>query len=222
LALVVLPVPFLRSLGYAGILIPLVSVVVATTLLPALLATIGPRLDWPHRRGAPSAHPSGAWAAWARGVVRHRVLAAFFALVVLGGLLGVASGIRVGSALPGSLSTSGPAEAGLVTMEHDGFPDGMLNPVEVLVPSGESATSVARRLGGLPGAYTAVAPGGHSWERSGTALVDLLPVTATTAPGNTALLGSIRSTLGEMAPQAKVTGDGFIEIDVLRALYGRS
>ena len=108
LALVVLPIPFLRSLGYAGILIPLVSVVVATTLLPALLATIGPRLDWPHRRSAPSAHPSGAWAAWARGVVRHRVLAAFLALLVLGGLLGVASGIRVGSALPGSLSTSGP------------------------------------------------------------------------------------------------------------------
>ncbi len=222
LALVVLPIPFLRSLGYAGILIPLVSVVVATTLLPALLATIGPRLDWPHRRSAPSAHPSGAWAAWARGVVRHRVLAAFLALLVLGGLLGVASGIRVGSALPGSLSTSGPAAAGLATLEHDGFPAGMLNPVEVLVPSGESATSVARQLGGLPGAYTAVAPTGHGWERSGTALVDLVPVTVTTAPGNTALLDSVRSRLGAVAPRALVTGGGFIEIDILHALYGRS
>jgi putative drug exporter of the RND superfamily len=41
LALVVLPIPFLQSLGYAGILIPLVSVVVAVTLLPALLAMVG-------------------------------------------------------------------------------------------------------------------------------------------------------------------------------------
>ena len=222
LSLVVLPIPFLRSLGYAGILIPLVSVVVATTMLPALLATIGPRLDWPHRRGAPSAHPSGAWAAWARGVVRHRVLAALLALVILGGLLGVASGIRVGSALPGSLSTSGQAESGLTTLEHDGFPVGMLNPVEILVPSGESATSVAHKLGDLAGTYTAVAPGGPAWDRSGTALVDLVPVTATTVPGNTPLLDTIRTRLGEIAPRAQATGSGFVEIDILHALYGRS
>jgi RND superfamily putative drug exporter len=222
LALVVLPIPFLRSLGYAGILIPLVSVVVATTMLPALLATIGPRLEWPHRRGAPSAHPSGAWAAWARGVVRHRVLAAVLAFVVLGGLLGVASGMRVGAALPGALSTSGRAEAGFVTLEHDGFPAGMLNPVEILVPSGESASSVAHKLGELAGTYTAVAPGGQIWERSGTALVDLVPVTATTAPGNTPLLDAIRSRLAAIAPRAQATGSGFVEIDILHALYGRS
>ena len=47
LALIILPVPFLRSIGIAGMLIPLVSVVVAVTLLPVVLATIGPRLDWP-------------------------------------------------------------------------------------------------------------------------------------------------------------------------------
>src|SRR6201991_2830076 len=45
LALVALPVPFLRSTGIAGMLIPLVSVAVATTLLPVVLAAIGPRLD---------------------------------------------------------------------------------------------------------------------------------------------------------------------------------
>jgi RND superfamily putative drug exporter len=50
LSLIALPVPFLRSLGYAGILIPFVSVVVALTVLPALLSTIGPRLERPHRR----------------------------------------------------------------------------------------------------------------------------------------------------------------------------
>jgi RND superfamily putative drug exporter len=222
LALVVLPIPFLRSLGYAGILIPLVSVLVAATMLPALLATIGPRLDWPHRRGAPSAHPSGGWAAWARGVVRHRALAAVFALVVLGGLLGVASGIRVGAALPGSLSTAGAAATGFTTLEHDGFPAGMLNPVEILVPSGESANSVAHELGELAGTYTAVAPGGPAWERSGTALVDLVPETATTAPGNTSLLDAIRTRLGAIAPRAQATGSGFVEIDILHALYGRS
>ena len=50
LALIALPLPFLRSMGYGGMLIPLVSTLVAITLLPVVLATIGPRLDWPHRR----------------------------------------------------------------------------------------------------------------------------------------------------------------------------
>src|SRR5205814_8831440 len=34
LALVALPLPFLRSVGYGGMLIPLISVLVAMTLLP--------------------------------------------------------------------------------------------------------------------------------------------------------------------------------------------
>ena len=53
LALVALPLPFLRSVGYGGMLIPLVSTLVAITLLPVVLAKIGPaaRLAAPaHRR----------------------------------------------------------------------------------------------------------------------------------------------------------------------------
>ncbi|MGH2411786.1 MAG: MMPL family transporter, partial [Chloroflexota bacterium] len=45
LALIVLPVPFLRSMGYGGMLIPLVTGAVALTLLPVILATVGPRMD---------------------------------------------------------------------------------------------------------------------------------------------------------------------------------
>jgi len=73
-ALVALPVPFLRSLGYGGILIPLVSSGVSLTLLPMLLATIGPRADWPRGprsdRGAgfgrdgPSLSSGIAWRRW--------------------------------------------------------------------------------------------------------------------------------------------------------------
>ena len=49
--------PFLRSMGYGGLLIPLFSVLVAITLLPVLLATVGPRLDRPRLgvRGPPDA-----------------------------------------------------------------------------------------------------------------------------------------------------------------------
>jgi RND superfamily putative drug exporter len=37
------PVPFLRSLGFAGVVVPIVAVASALTLQPALLAVIGPR-----------------------------------------------------------------------------------------------------------------------------------------------------------------------------------
>ena len=41
LALVALPLPFLRSVGYGGMLIPLISVIVALTLLPVVLTKLG-------------------------------------------------------------------------------------------------------------------------------------------------------------------------------------
>ena len=44
LALVIVPVPFLQSIGYGGMLIPLVSVAVTLTMLPAILAESGRRL----------------------------------------------------------------------------------------------------------------------------------------------------------------------------------
>ena len=81
LALIALPLPFLRSMGYGGMLIPLVSTLVAITLLPVVLATVGPRLDWPHRRTDDKA--SRAWTRWAAAVSRRRWLAAGAGMLVI-------------------------------------------------------------------------------------------------------------------------------------------
>ena len=72
LALVVMPLDFLRNIGTAGFLIPLVSVGVAITLLPVLLATVGPAWIGPghERKRSRAAHGargrswSSATAAW--------------------------------------------------------------------------------------------------------------------------------------------------------------
>ena len=45
LSMVILPLPFIRSIGIGGMLIPAVSVLAAITLLPALLATLGTRIN---------------------------------------------------------------------------------------------------------------------------------------------------------------------------------
>ena len=52
LSMIVLPVQMLRSVGYGGVLVPLISIAVAMTLLPVILEYIGKRMDWPRRDGA--------------------------------------------------------------------------------------------------------------------------------------------------------------------------
>src|SRR6185436_5902849 len=104
LALVVVPVPFLRSMGFGGMFIPLVSVAVVLTLLPALLSSIGPRVDWPKIRHEGRA--SRAWTAWAAGIVRHRVIAATVALVILGLLIAPVFSIKIGQSNVASLASS--------------------------------------------------------------------------------------------------------------------
>ena len=78
LALIVLPLPFLRSMGYGGMLIPLVATAVAITLLPVILATIGPRMD--RRRIKRRDRSQRFWQSWSEGVVRHRWAAVFASL----------------------------------------------------------------------------------------------------------------------------------------------
>ena len=69
LALIALPLPFLRSMGYGGMLIPLVSTLVAITLLPVdpREGRAAARLAAPaHRRqGEPRLDPLGR--SWSRG-----------------------------------------------------------------------------------------------------------------------------------------------------------
>src|SRR6185295_15073292 len=68
LSMVLLPLPFIRSIGIGGMLIPAVSVLAAITLLPALLATLGTRINSVRllpKRLVDSGHPEdGPWGRW--------------------------------------------------------------------------------------------------------------------------------------------------------------
>ena len=95
LALIALPLPFLRSMGYGGMLIPLVSTLAAITLLPVVLAKVGARLDWPHRRTDDKA--SRAWTRWAEAVSRRRWLAAGAGMAVILALVVAATDLQLGT-----------------------------------------------------------------------------------------------------------------------------
>ena len=64
----------LRSVGIAGAIVVLLAASSALTLLPALLAIVGPRIDaLAIRRVVPRDDPDGPWARLARRVMRHPV-----------------------------------------------------------------------------------------------------------------------------------------------------
>src|SRR5438132_1338449 len=89
--LVILPLPFIRSIGLGGMLIPAVSVVAAITLLPALLATLGTRINSVRllpKRFVDSGHPEdGWWGRWASLVMRRPVPVAAIGLAIVGALV---------------------------------------------------------------------------------------------------------------------------------------
>ena len=215
LALVVLPVPALRTIGIAGLLIALVSVAVATTLLPVLLATVGPRLDWPRLRREDRA--SRAWTAWARLVVRHRWAAALLATGVLVALAVAAFSIQFGTPRAEALAESGPARAGLQQLEDSGIGPGPLAPFDALVRSGDP-DAVARALGTVEGVQGTAAP--EDWRRAGTALVTVVP----TADGNSregrATLERIRAAAENLPAEVAIGGEAAQGADWVDAVYG--
>lgn len=138
LSMIVLPVPMLRSVGYGGVLVPLVSVAVSITLLPVILATIGPVLDWPRLRT--ERRPSRVFAAWARLVYRRRWTAAVAGLAILTAMTLPALSLHLGE--PGSTAqaTAGPAHEALMTLTRGGVPSGVLTPAEILIKARPTAT----------------------------------------------------------------------------------
>jgi len=217
LALVVLPVPFLRSIGFAGLLIPAVSVAVAITLLPVVLSRAGGRLEWPRIRREDTA--SRAWTGWATWVVRRRWLAAAIGLGVLAVLLIPASQIDIGSPAADSLSNGGPARDGLIALEQSGLGAGALTPMEVLTTP-DRADATAEALAKVEGVRTAVAPPRPGWQAGETALVEVIPLADAGTPEGRATITRVRDAAAELPGPPAVGGFGPENEDFIDAVYG--
>ena len=152
LALVVVPVPFLRSMGIGGMLIPLVSVAVVLTLLPALLSKIGPRVDWPAdpaRRAGPSRGLDGLGPAHRPAPVASPPARRWSCLALLDHP-GVQPQDRPGQRrLAGQSGAAVRRPAG--TSSDGGVGTGVLTPLAVLVPpdQADAAADAAREVDGI-------------------------------------------------------------------------
>ncbi len=148
--LLIVPVPFVQSLGAAGLVVPVFSLACALSLQPALLSLLGRRGVRPVIvRGLMSRRDvsSGLWSRIARGVIRRPVLVLVTTLIVLGG---AAFSIFWMQLTPGS-TTAIPQNiqaARALTYVSGRVGPGAITPVEIIIDTGRShgaATGAASR-----------------------------------------------------------------------------
>jgi RND superfamily putative drug exporter len=217
LALIVLPVPSLRSVGYGGMLIPVISTAVALTLLPAMLGGIGPRVDWPKLRH--EAHASRGWTAWTRGVVRRRGLAAGVAVVALGVLIVPLFNLTTGQTSASALSKTGSARQAYDRLLAGGVSSGVLTPMEVLAHSGE-AQGVRRRLAEVPGIVDVAVSRAADSTRDGTTVLLAIPTAETVNSTTLQPVRAARAALKGQSGAIGLAGEGAIELDYQHAVFG--
>ena len=217
-ALIALPLPFLRSMGYGGMLIPLVSTLVAITLLPVVLAKAGSRLDWPHRRTDDKA--SRAWTRWAEGVSRHRGLAFIAGMSVIVALVFAATDMQLGTSDADTAAKSGVAKEGLVALEDSGIGEGSLLPHEILIDGDSDPDEVASALEGVDGIHGAVAPDSREWARDGTVLVDAIQIPDSGSDEGADTLEGVRSAAHAVGTDVNVGGQPAANDDFIEAVYG--
>jgi RND superfamily putative drug exporter len=213
IGLSVVGIPFLRVMGLVAAGAVAMSVLIALTLLPAVLGFAGERVTRFIRVSARPGHSERvarqaatepertAGAAWARFVVRHRIPVLLAGIAVLVGIALPITSMRLG--LPSGAwqpkSNTG-RQAYDLTSKHfgPGF-NGALLAVATPVTGQESVKAITANLSKVPGVLTA-APAAYSNQ---TAVIQVIPKTGPDASATTNLVNRIR---GERQQLAGTTG----------------
>lgn len=220
LAMVLLPLPLLRSMGIGGMLIPVVSVAATLTLLPAMLSVLGPRINRIRvmpRRFIDQGHPEdGAWGRWARVVLRRPVAVAAIGLVIVGALAGLGTRLKTNEAALAKFPGTGSAIAARDQLAAAGISPGVMKPLNVLVEHGGDAAQIAAKLNTVPGIVGAAAPPG--WQQGPNSLVEAFATIDGGAPG---IQGTIdRANAALAGTNGTLTGLAAVDRDFLHALFG--
>ncbi len=220
LSLTVLNVPFLRSMGIGGMLIPLISTLATITLTPALLASIGPAIDRPRIRKEVNA--SRFWTGWTNGVVRRPWTALIASLVILGVMAAPVLGIKLGNADTDSLTTKkdSPIVADFQTLVDGGVARGVLTPMEVFT-TGDTNPIVAalKDIDGVAFVFTAVERSG--WAKGSQSVVEVVPTEEAVNSDSSDLVGEVRDAVEGIPGVVGVAGAGAVLEDYNNGIYGK-
>jgi RND superfamily putative drug exporter len=232
LSMVLLPLPFIRSIGIGGMLIPAVAVLSTLTLTPVLLYWMGTRIDRfrviPKKIVSADPGEKGFWHNWAEYVVKRpgRIAAAGLAIVVL--LLIPAVKLNPSEAEVKNLPGKGDAFQGRDELSGSGLSEGAMKPYIVLIEHGSNngvRALVVKRLRETDGVDGASAPPG--WEKGDTGLVEAIPATDGSAkPARKVISNLQHSVLPDL--QEKIGGDVKLTLggvaaedrDFVHAVYG--
>lgn len=220
LAMVALPLPLIRSMGIGGMLIPAVSVLASLTLMPAILAVLGERINhvrvMPRRLLDHGHGEDGAWGRWARFVLRRPAAVAAVGLVMVVTLAGIGTQLNTGETALAHFPGSGTAIDGRQMLADAGISPGVMKPLNVLVENGGDADLVAARMRTVDGLVGATAP--TEWRRGSASLVEAFPEMDSAAP---AIRGIIdRSNAALRGTDGTLTGVAAVNQDFLHALFG--
>jgi putative drug exporter of the RND superfamily len=220
LSMVVLPLPFIRSMGIGGMLIPLVSVTAAITLLPALLTVLGEKINSVRvmpKRFVDRGHPEdGFWGRWSRFVLRHPWPVAISGLAVVAVLVGLGLQITPNESQLKNFPGTGDAIAGRSALASAHISPGVMKPFNVLVENGGNPQQVAAKLRAVHGIAGAVAPPG--WSRGGASLVQAFPAVDGAAPQIQGIINRSNDVL--QGTNASLSGVPAVDRDFVHAIYG--
>jgi RND superfamily putative drug exporter len=208
-SVLLVPSPAFRSVAL-GIMISVLFVLAATlTLLPAVLAKLGPRVDklslpWAHS----GEHRSPRFARWGELLWRRPLLFGGLALVALLALALPILGLRTG--MP-SIKVVPPGDSSRVGYEQvsAAFGPGAPGLLQVTAPAAQ-AQRVAAQLDREPGVAMALPPRSG---RDGVALIEAVPTAAPSTPAFSNTLDRLRTQL----PPAALVGGGAAENTDLEA-----
>ncbi|GIF46585.1 RND superfamily putative drug exporter [Asanoa ferruginea] len=221
--LAVVGIPFLSAMGLAAAGTVAVAVLVAITLLPALLGFAGAKVLPRRQRGAaPHAHKEGFGFRWARLVTRARIPVLVIGILGLGALALPAADMRLALPDAGSGPVGTPAREA-ADLVKEGFGPGFNGRLTLVVssPSAEQTAAavdkVAPALGGTPNLVT-ITPATLSGDKR-TALLGIIPKEGPTAASTETLVHDVRAkTHGLGGADVAVTGQTAVGVDVSEKL----
>ena len=218
-ALAVVGIPFITQMGLAAAFTVIVAVVMAITLLPALLGFAGRRILGRAARvqHARNTEGEGVGKERASAIARRPVLALLIGVISLGVIALPALHLRLG--MPDD-STAAPdtTQRKAYDLVSAGFGPGFNAPLVVVVdttaggPAKAAADQVAKAIQGL-GDVVAVTPATLN-AAGDTALLTVIPESGPSAAATEDLVHAIRNLNGMSGANVGVTGLTAINIDV--------
>ena len=216
-ALAVVGVPFLTQMGLGAAGTVAVAVVIALTLLPALLGFAGKRVLGKRGKGQHEADGATSFGTrWARGIARRPVLALLVAVLGLGVVAIPALDLHLG--MPDD-STAAPdtTERKAYDLISTGFGKGFNGPLTVVVDTATgsakaTAEQVAQQITSLDD-VAAVTPAAVN-PAGDTAVLTVIPTSGPSDIATEDLVRDIRRIDGTVSGSVGVTGLTAINIDV--------